>query len=277
MFKIGEFSKLAQVSVRMLRYYDEVGLLKPAEVDPWTGHRLYSPDQIPRLNKILYLRDSGFHVSEIAMALEMDDALLYECLLNKQKEVEKNIQAEQEKLRKLETAKDAILGKKAETHYNISMKSVPACLVLSLRKVVPTYYSEGDMWNELCAFAKEQKIEISSNTFSIYHDSSYREQDVDIELCAPVKTSHKDKPPFCFRHTKPVPVMACTMVYGDFTHIKGAYLAFAKWLHKNSTYQMSDPMRQIVHRGPWNETDPAKYLTELQIPLERQQDLPSKI
>lgn len=44
MFKIGEFSKLAQVSVRMLRYYDEAGLLKPAEVDPWTGHRLYSPD-----------------------------------------------------------------------------------------------------------------------------------------------------------------------------------------------------------------------------------------
>ena len=52
MFRIGEFSKLTQVSVRMLRYYDEAGLLKPAEVDRWTGYRLYSAGQIPRLDRI---------------------------------------------------------------------------------------------------------------------------------------------------------------------------------------------------------------------------------
>ena len=49
MFKIGEFSKLTQVSIRMLRYYDEAGLLKPASTDPWTGYRMYSADQIPTL------------------------------------------------------------------------------------------------------------------------------------------------------------------------------------------------------------------------------------
>ena len=64
MFRIGEFSKLTQVSVRMLRYYDETGILTPAEADKWTGHRLCSVDQIPRLNKILYLRDSGRNVFE---------------------------------------------------------------------------------------------------------------------------------------------------------------------------------------------------------------------
>jgi len=62
--------------------------------------------------------------------------------------------------------------------------------------------------------------------------------------------------------------MACTMVYGDFSNIKGAYIAFAEWLQKNSEYRMSNPMRQIVHRGAWNECNPAKYLTEIQIPLE---------
>lgn len=60
----------------MLRYYDEVGLLTPAEVSKWTGHRLYSAEQIPRLNKILYLRDSGLNVSEIALALTMDEQSL---------------------------------------------------------------------------------------------------------------------------------------------------------------------------------------------------------
>ncbi len=69
MFKIGEFSKLTQVSIRMLRYYDETGLLKPAEIDKFTGYRLYSTEQIPVLNKIIFLRDLGFTVSEIMDAL----------------------------------------------------------------------------------------------------------------------------------------------------------------------------------------------------------------
>lgn len=88
MFRIGEFSKLTQVSIRMLRYYDEAGILTPAEVDKWTGHRLYSVKQIPRLNKILYLRDSGLNVSEIALALTMDEQSLLAQLDKKHIEIE---------------------------------------------------------------------------------------------------------------------------------------------------------------------------------------------
>ena len=273
MFRIGEFSKLTQVSVRMLRYYDEAGLLKPAEVDRWTGHRLYSVEQIPRLDRIRYLRDSGFLISEIALALEMDDHALLAALDKKCLEIEQTIQKEQERLLKIAVAKEEIQGSKSELHYHISMKSIPACQVLSLRRTVPTYYSEGDLWKELSAFAEKEEIEISSDTFTIYHDTEYREQDVDMELCAPVKKAGENREPFCFRMTEAVPAMASTMVYGEFSNIKKAYLAFAKWLQKNSNYQMSAPVRQIVHRGPWNENDPAKYLTELQIPVEPLQNV----
>ena len=273
MFRIGEFSKLTQVSVRMLRYYDEAGLLKPAEVDRWTGHRLYSANQIPRLDRIRYLRDSGFQVSEIALALEMDDHALLVSLNKKCLEIEQAIQKEQERLLKIAVAKEEIQGSKSELHYHISMKSIPACQVLSLRRTVPTYYSEGDLWKELSAFAEKEEIEISSDTFTIYHDTEYREQDVDMELCAPVKKTGENREPFCFRMTEAVPAMASTMVYGEFSNIKKAYLAFAKWLQKNSNYQMSAPVRQIVHRGPWNENAPAKYLTELQIPVEPLQNV----
>lgn len=273
MFRIGEFSKLTQVSVRMLRYYDEAGLLKPAEVDRWTGHRLYSVEQIPRLDRIRYLRDSGFQVSEIALALEMDDHALLVSLNKKCLEIEQAIQKEQERLLKIAVAKEEIQGSKSELHYHISMKSIPACQVLSLRRTVPTYYSEGDLWKELSAFAEKEEIEISSDTFTIYHDTEYREQDVDMELCAPVKKAGENREPFCFRMTEAVPAMASTMVYGEFSNIKEAYLAFAKWLQKNSNYQMSAPVRQIVHRGPWNENAPAKYLTELQIPVEPLQNV----
>ena len=273
MFRIGEFSKLTQVSVRMLRYYDEAGLLKPAEVDRWTGHRLYSVEQIPRLDRIRYLRDSGFQVSEIALALEMDDHALLVSLNKKCLEIEQAIQKEQERLLKIAVAKEEIQGSKSELHYHISMKSIPACQVLSLRRTVPTYYSEGDLWKELSAFAEKEEIEISSDTFTIYHDTEYREQDVDMELCAPVKKAGENREPFCFRMTEAVPAMASTMVDGEFSNIKKAYLAFAKWLQKNSNYQMSAPVRQIVHRGPWNENAPAKYLTELQIPVEPLQNV----
>lgn len=273
MFRIGEFSKLTQVSVRMLRYYDEAGLLKPAEVDRWTGHRLYSVEQIPRLDRIRYLRDSGFQVSEIALALEMDDHALLVSLNKKCLEIEQAIQKEQERLLKIAVAKEEIQGSKSELHYHISMKSIPACQVLSLRRTVPTYYSEGDLWKELSAFAEKEEIEISSDTFTIYHDTEYREQDVDMELCAPVEKAGESRGPFCFRMTEAVPAMASTMVYGEFSNIKKAYLAFAKWLQKNSNYQMSAPVRQIVHRGPWNENAPAKYLTELQIPVEPLQNV----
>ena len=268
MFRIGEFSKLMQVSIRMLRYYDEVGLLKAAEVDQWTGHRMYSVAQIPRLNRILYLRDSGFSVSEIALALEMDDCLLLKTLEQKQLEIKQTIQKEQEKIRKIAIAKNEIQGNKGELHYNISIKAIPAYQVLSLRRIAPTYYSEGELWKELSALAKERRIEISNQTFCVYHDTAYKEQNVDIELCVPVNKPCKDVAPLCFRRIGPVPMMACTMVTGDFSNIKGAYIAFAEWLQKNSKYRMSSPMRQIVHRGAWNERTPAKYLTEIQIPLE---------
>lgn len=268
MFRIGEFSKLTQVSIRMLRYYDEVGLLKPTEVDKWTGHRMYSVSQIPCLNRIRYLRDSGFNVSEIALALEMDDCLLLNALEQKRLEIEQTIQNEQEKIRKIAIAKNEIQENKGELHYNISIKAIPAYQVLSLRRIVPTYYAEGDLWNELSAFAKEQRIEISNYSFSVYHDTEYKEQNVDIELCVPIDKLCKDIAPFCSRVIEPVPIMACTMVYGDFSNIKEAYTAFAEWLQKNSKYRMSNPMRQIVHRGQWNENNPANYLTEIQIPLE---------
>lgn len=106
MFKIGDFSKLTQVSIRMLRYYDETGLLKPAEIDKFTNYRLYSVEQIPVLNKIIFLRDLGFNVSEIAVALNhWDDEFIANQLDNKRLEIENAIKAEQDKLSKIELAK----------------------------------------------------------------------------------------------------------------------------------------------------------------------------
>ena len=72
MLKIGDFSKLAQVSVKTLRYYGKLGLLEPTWIDRFTGYRYYTLDQLPRLNRILALKDLGFSLEQIKQMLRED-------------------------------------------------------------------------------------------------------------------------------------------------------------------------------------------------------------
>ena len=71
MFRIGEFSRIAQVSGRLLRYYDEIGLLSPEFTDPQTGYRYYSAHQLPRLNRILVLKELGLSLEQGVKQLEV--------------------------------------------------------------------------------------------------------------------------------------------------------------------------------------------------------------
>jgi DNA-binding transcriptional MerR regulator len=72
MIRIGDFSKLSRVPVKTLRYYDEVGLLKPVEVDGLTGYRLYEYSQLSTLHRILALKELGFSLEEIGRLLDDD-------------------------------------------------------------------------------------------------------------------------------------------------------------------------------------------------------------
>jgi DNA-binding transcriptional MerR regulator len=269
MFKIGEFSKLTQVSIRMLRYYDETGLLKPAEIDSFSNYRFYSIEQIPVLNKIVFLRDLGFNVSEITIAINNWNNNFIEKLLEEKRiEIENTIKNDQNKLLKMELAKKDIQHEKMEINYNVLIKPIPSYQVLSLRRIVPNYYAEGQLWKEIAEFAKNYNVLISENTFTIYHDIDYKESDVDIEVCTPVEIMKECKNGFTYRKTETIPTMACMMVYGKFENISGAYIGFANWLKDHNQFKMKGQSRQIVHKGPWNEQNPDNYLTEIQIPLE---------
>lgn len=245
-FKIGEFSKLTQVSIRMLRYYDEAGLLKPLKVDKFTGYRFYSTEQIPVLNKIKFFRDIGFNVSEIAVALSKSDKGFIESQLEKKQfEIENTIKEEEKRLSKIKMMKEDIYTEKISNYYNVIIKNIPSYQVLYLRKIVSDYYKEGELWRKIIAFADENNIAFSNNNFAIYHDDAYKETEVDIEVCLLVSRIEKETSDFRYRNTEPVPTMACTMVYGSFENIAGAYLSFANWLQEQKQYK-----------------------TEIQIPLE---------
>ena len=68
--KISEFARLTGVPQKTLRYYDEIGLFPPAEVDPANGYRYYTPDQLPRLNQILLYRGLGFPLEHIQQLIQ---------------------------------------------------------------------------------------------------------------------------------------------------------------------------------------------------------------
>ena len=65
MLKIGDFSKLSRISIRMLRHYDEIGLLKPGKVDAFTGYRYYEESQLLDAERIQVLKNMGFGLSVI--------------------------------------------------------------------------------------------------------------------------------------------------------------------------------------------------------------------
>ncbi|KNZ43057.1 MerR family transcriptional regulator [Acetobacterium bakii] len=272
MFKIGEFSKLTQVSIRMLRYYDETGLFKPATTDCFTGYRLYSVTQIPMLHKIIFLRDLGYTVSEIKIALDhWTGDFIADQLKSKRTEVQHSIEQETEKLRKIEAALENIKKDEIAIRYDFIIKQIPTYSVISLRRVLPNYFCEEMLWRELGQWSQKENIALPSNgqCFAIYHDNEFKEKDVDVEVCIVVNVKKKTEGTLCFRETEAVEMMACTMVYGPYENISGVFRSFAYWLTEHSGFKMSGKNRQICHRGPWNEENPAHYLTEIQIELEK--------
>lgn len=269
MFKIGELSQLTRVSVRMLRYYDQAGLLKPALVDPVSGYRLYSTEQIAIVQKICLLRDMDFKLSEMAPLLDSwHDAELEWALTKKRAEILAAIRQEQLRVAKIDRAIRDIAQEQMAVHSNVLLKAIPSYTVLSLRAVLPTYEDEGRLWEQLYAAVAFMRIELAAgtNNLAIFYDDSAA-SGVDVEVAVVVKKSGQALPPLVYRQTEAVEQMACIMVYGSYDHIGPAYQAFARWLEAHQQYEMAGPCRQICHLGLYNEPDPDKYLTEVQTPV----------
>lgn len=141
MFSIGDFSRLARVSGRLLRYYDEIGLLKPAHVDTFTGYRHYSAAQLPRLNRILVLKDLGFSLEEIAKLVgeHVSGDALRGMLLMRRSEVERALATEVERLRGIEMRIAQVDAEGQLAAEDVIIRSEPARHFLAIRQTVPSF------------------------------------------------------------------------------------------------------------------------------------------
>src|SRR5215212_5098789 len=141
MFTVGEFSQVAQVSKRLLRYYDEIGLLKPMHTDQFTGYRYYSAEQLPQLNRILTLKDLGLSLEQIQDILnnKVSADEIQGMLLLKKAEIEQQLLGDMQRIRNIETRLRSI--RNAETHHmpDVIVKQVAAQSVLSVRTMIKTF------------------------------------------------------------------------------------------------------------------------------------------
>lgn len=268
MLKIGDFAKLCRMSVKTLRYYDEVGLLKPAQVDRFTGYRFYSFDQLPRLNRILALKDLGFALEQIAQLLSEDlpAAQLRGMLRLRRVELRRHVQDELEQLERVEARLRQIEQEDTMSNYDVVIKKVEPQLVAGVRDMIPAYPQQGRLWNELGAYLGQHTITPAGPCLTIYHSE---EPNIDAEVCEPI-----DKPvPAHERvqiHELPlVETMACVVHHGPFTTIGEAYSAILKWIEANG-HRCVGPVREVYLRCAENgsQTDP-NTVTEIQFPVEK--------
>src|SRR5215216_6104763 len=135
MFKIGEFSKLVRVPTATLRYYDQVGLLKPIEVDRFTGYRYYSVSQLPRLNRILALRGLGFSLEQIGEVLAegLTPEQMRGMLRLRHAQIRQQLDDMQGQLVEVEVRLQQIEHEEAVPTYDVMLKEVEPLLIASIR------------------------------------------------------------------------------------------------------------------------------------------------
>ena len=269
MLKIGDFSRLSRVSVKALRYYDEIGLLKPVQVDRFTGYRYYSADQLPRLNRIVTLKDLGLSLEEVSQLL--DESLTADrtmaILRAKQTEIEQRLLDGQGQLAKLGEWLKTVEKEVKMPAYEVVIKKVDRQTVVSVRDVIPTYGDVGQLFGEVFGYLGSQGVNPIGPPLAIYHDGEYREKDVDVEVAVPVAGKVPGNKRVKYQELPAVARMACAIHKGDYSGIGQAYNAVMSWVDKNG-YRVTDCNREVYLQGP-GQGDPASYVTEIQFPVEK--------
>ena len=246
MFKIGEFSKLSRISIRMLRHYDEIGLLVPEETDPWTGYRRYAAAQLMTANRITALRGLGFSLAETAALLACweDRTAMETRLLAQRAAVEASIQEALDRLRLLDTTIERLRKDEKQMNYDVTIKTLPERQVASVRQILPCYDREGDLWH---IFVRETALlHIQDGDpalcISVYHDGEYK--------------------------TIPPVTVASATFQGPYRQIGEVNQAVASWVEDNG-YAFDGLFFNIYHVSPHETRNPEEFVTEVCYPVRK--------
>ncbi|MCA9922538.1 MAG: MerR family transcriptional regulator [Anaerolineales bacterium] len=280
MFKIGDFSQLGQVSTRMLRHYDKLGLLVPSHVDKWTGYRYYTIDQLASLHRIIALKELGLSLGQITELLqegEISAERLRGMLIMKQAEIEQEIRAGQMRLAHVEARLQQIEQQGQPIPYEVVVKPVAAQAIASIRQIVPFGEMDGycaSLHRQLYQGLREHNIKPLQPELIMYHNDEYEETELDVEMAVPVAPQYLKhltiNGEITFRELPAHDLMAALIYEGPFGELSPAILALLAWIGMNG-YTPLPPLRELRLSGPAHvdgKRDPAPVL-ELQVPIQK--------
>ncbi len=276
MLKIGEFSRLSQVPIKTLRYYDDIGLLKPSQTDPFTSYRYYVLDQLPRIHRIMALKELGLSLDEIAQFLLEDLPVeqIRGMFLLKRVQVQQRVREEQARLAQIEFRLRQIEQEGMIDTLDIVIKRIESFYALTLRRIARTRAEREVAGKAIDPAIKEGLITpTSSPRLNIFYEEEFRGEYDDYEMCLPVDPTHTpvvslgDVGTLTLHKLPAIEAAATYMHRGDYDTLKEKYLFLQRWAVENG-YKLSGVWRFVWHRGPMHQVDPSEYLTELQHPIE---------
>jgi len=269
MLKIGDFSKLSRVSIRMLRHYDDIGLLKPAETDDFTGYRYYREDQLFTIARITALKDMGFSLAEIVKMLDVyDDADKLDAFLTKRKEELDALAAQTEYRRMLLDSARMRLRKEQIMNFDVTVKTIPERYAATVQMTVPGYADEGLLWTTMFAETAATPL-VQTDPCLVaaqFLDPEYKEENVEILAWMTVKGTYSDTEHVKFKTLPAVKVASC-IIKGSYDQMGDACACVASWIDANG-YKMNGPMFNIYHVSPAQTQNPDEYVTEVCFPVE---------
>ena len=278
MFRIGEFSRITRVTIDTLRHYDALGLLKPAEVDPFTGYRYYSARQLGSLNRILALKEVGFSLEEIARILQekLTSEELRGMLKAQLLRAEQEVMAAQVRQERILARLNTLNLEDDMPEYDVTLKPVETLTIAAIRETVPTVEQMpqrcSEMFDSIERWARGKSLPLGPS-MSIYYNEGFVRENIDTECSFIISDSDPasmaaPEPPIQVKQLEAVPLMASTIATEDFYKKPGgllpAYTALAKWIEDNG-YQIVGPPRELFY-GSAAKGD---LTAEVQFPVEK--------
>ncbi|GAA1118862.1 MerR family transcriptional regulator [Nocardiopsis metallicus] len=269
MLTIGEFAKHAGVSVRMLRHYDSIGLLRPARTDPITGYRHYEAAQLARLNRVIALKDLGFNLEQVGAILDerLSSTELRGMLRLRRAELAQSVTEAETRLARVEARLRIIENEGTMSANDIVIKPLPPVRVAELTGTAATFEPEAigpvisPLFTELCQRLESAGVTPVGPGLSRYEDAP--EGGILVHASMPVGTEVHDIDGLSLVQVPAVERAATIVHRGPMAEVLPTAQELARWIEDNG-HHTHGYTREVTLAAP---EDPQGWVTEIQAPL----------
>jgi DNA-binding transcriptional MerR regulator len=259
MYKIGDFSKLSQIPVKTLRYYDEIGVLCPARIERSGGYRYYRAEHFEQLNRILAFKDVGFSLREIRdlFAERVPSGQIREILRRKRNEMKRHVYWERARLARAEARLDLLELGSAMALHDIAVRTTGSWLVASVRDTIRTHEESEQLFEELDRHTGGHRERCQRG--AVWHDC--KDGAIDCEafefLIRPIESKGRLRV-----HEMPVQHVVSLIYRGDRDYMDAYHMI--RWWMAASGIEIAGPKREIYLDGGSGDSE---SVTEIQFPI----------